>query len=199
MTCMDSLGPPRIEGDGWISLPGPDGTGSVHARIASRIDGRVIITDLYVHGDDITTATMRALPLGRIEAFANAVATGSDVPFETSDLVVESVPLLVSVGVHSDSDVSMSELRSRVEGGEARSADARKRKRRPPLTRPDGSDPDVFYQRVAAAYGELVLTTSKPAKLLAEEADVPVPTVHRWVREARRRGFLPKARKGRAG
>ena len=29
--------------------------------------------------------------------------------------------------------------------------------------------------------------------------DVPVTTAHRWVKEARRRGFLPPGRKGRRG
>jgi hypothetical protein len=35
--------------------------------------------------------------------------------------------------------------------------------------------------------------------VLAEESDVPVGTVHRWILEARRRGFLPSARQGRVG
>ncbi len=39
----------------------------------------------------------------------------------------------------------------------------------------------------------------KVAVVLAKEADVPVGTVHRWILEARRRGFLPPARQGRAG
>jgi transposase len=67
------------------------------------------------------------------------------------------------------------------------------------LTRPDGRDPDGFYQQVAEAYRDVVQTTPKVAKALAEEANVPVGTVHRWIMEARRRGFLPSARQGRAG
>lgn len=70
---------------------------------------------------------------------------------------------------------------------------------RAPLTRPDGTDPDGFSRRVAAAYREAYKRTRTPAKALAEEAGVPVTTVHRWVREARRSGHLPKARRGRAG
>jgi len=34
---------------------------------------------------------------------------------------------------------------------------------------------------------------------LAEANGVPVSTVHRWVKEARRRGFLPPGRPGRSG
>jgi hypothetical protein len=67
------------------------------------------------------------------------------------------------------------------------------------LPRPNGSNPDAFYQQVAEAYRDVVQTTPKVAKVLAEEANVPVGTVHRWIMEARRRGFLPAARQGRAG
>jgi hypothetical protein len=74
-----------------------------------------------------------------------------------------------------------------------------RRKPRKPLTRPDGSNPDAFYRQVAEAYRDVVQNNRKVAKVLAEEANVPVGTVHRWVLEARRRGFLPSARQGRAG
>jgi transposase-like protein len=67
------------------------------------------------------------------------------------------------------------------------------------LTRPDPADPEEFYRLVATAYGEYAAESNAPAKGIAEEAGVPVTTVHRWIREARRRGFLPPARKGRAG
>src|SRR5262249_17383009 len=56
---------------------------------------------------------------------------------------------------------------------------------RAPLSRPDGTDPEGFSRRVAEAYNEAIPTTSKPAVALAEEAGVPVVTVHRWIREAR--------------
>jgi hypothetical protein len=73
------------------------------------------------------------------------------------------------------------------------------RKPRKPLTRPDGRNPDAFYRQVAEAYRDVVQDTSQVAKVLAKEADVPVGTVYRWILEARRRGFLPSARQGRAG
>lgn len=70
---------------------------------------------------------------------------------------------------------------------------------RGPLTRPDGTDPDGFSRRVAAAYREAVATSSTPAKVLAEEAAVPVTTVHRWIRDARRAGHIPPTKKGARG
>lgn len=62
--------------------------------------------------------------------------------------------------------------------------------------RPDGTDPDGFYRRVADRYAELVITTNAPARDIAAESGVPVTTVHRWIREARRRGHLAPARQG---
>lgn len=59
--------------------------------------------------------------------------------------------------------------------------------------------PDSFYEEMAARYQGLTFLGEPPAKMIAEQAGVPVTTVHRWVREARRRGFLGPARKGAAG
>jgi hypothetical protein len=64
---------------------------------------------------------------------------------------------------------------------------------------PPRAKPDVFYKRVADVYRELVGWTNRPAVELAEANGVPVTTAHRWVKEARRRGFLPPGQKGRRG
>jgi hypothetical protein len=73
----------------------------------------------------------------------------------------------------------------------------------PPLTRPSarpsGTDPDYFYKLVGDHYRWHSAISHKPAAKMAEASDVPVTTVHRWIREARRRGFLPPARRGKAG
>ncbi|HET9889664.1 MAG TPA: hypothetical protein VFQ42_04110 [Mycobacterium sp.] len=69
----------------------------------------------------------------------------------------------------------------------------------PTLSRRGDVNVDDFYRSVATAYNEAVAATARPAKVLAEEAGVPVGTVHRWVNEARRRGFLPPTTQGRAG
>jgi hypothetical protein len=54
--------------------------------------------------------------------------------------------------------------------------------------------PDGFYGKVAAAYQRAVTEQQAPAQTIADVNDVPVTTVHRWTREARRRGFLQPAR-----
>ena len=183
----------RFESDGWVSLPGPGGAGGVHARLRHQ-DGRVVVTELYIHGGPITAQTLRSIPMGRIEAMANTPFA----PMESHgnvDGVVLSGPLVFLNSIGPERDVSMTELRDRVPVN--RSAD--RSQPRDPLQRPDGTDPDAFSRTVADAYNAAVRETSAPAKALADEAGVPRTTVHRWIREARQRGHLPPARKGRAG
>jgi len=60
--------------------------------------------------------------------------------------------------------------------------------------------PDTFYERVAVAYRAYLRMGVHPAQRIAEDSNAPVTTVHRWIREARRRGHLAPARsKGRPG
>ena len=70
----------------------------------------------------------------------------------------------------------------------------------PKLRRPTGKDVRSFYVQVADAYELALLRTHHPAAALADAAQVPVTTMHRWIREARRRGLLaPATRQGAAG
>jgi hypothetical protein len=63
----------------------------------------------------------------------------------------------------------------------------------------DGRLSDEFLRNVAGVYLATVEAKRAPAPAIAAMAGVPVRTVHRWVTEARRRGYLPPATKGRAG
>jgi len=69
-----------------------------------------------------------------------------------------------------------------------------KRRRRRPRMRldiPEGNrKPDKFYEQVAYRWGVLQAEGAKAAAELAEANDVPVTTVYRWVKEARRRGLM---------
>jgi hypothetical protein len=56
--------------------------------------------------------------------------------------------------------------------------------------------PDEFYEGVAALFLRYASETSGPAQRVAEQYGVPVTTVHRWVREARRRGLLRLGERG---
>lgn len=68
-----------------------------------------------------------------------------------------------------------------------------------PLSRPDRTGPDSHYRLVAEHYRYHSARSTKPGELMAQSCGVPTPTVHTWIREARRRGFLPPARRGKAG
>jgi len=145
-------------------------------------EGRFVVTDLYLHGDEITAATLRAIPIRQVEAQANTPAGA----------------YLSRLRIQREDDPTLEELRAGF-ALEREAKQQRRRKRREPLSRPDRTDPDAFYRQVAAAYSDVAGETRKVAKVLADEAGVPVTTVHRWVLEARRRGYLPPARRGRAG
>jgi hypothetical protein len=67
---------------------------------------------------------------------------------------------------------------------------------------PDGIRryPDSHYQRVADTYTLHVEHGQPPAKRMSEDWGVPVSSINRWTKEARRRGLLAPARsRGRAG
>jgi hypothetical protein len=59
--------------------------------------------------------------------------------------------------------------------------------------------PDSFYERVAGLYSEVLAEGGRPASAIAAANELPLSTVHTWVREARRRGMLPPGRAGKAG
>lgn len=64
---------------------------------------------------------------------------------------------------------------------------------------PPGPKPDDFYEKVAIAYERLSVRSNRPAVEIAEAVEVPLTTVHRWVKRARQLGYLPPGRKGRRG
>jgi hypothetical protein len=149
---------------------------------AEKEGGRGEIVTMAVSGRRLTTDRLRSIPVAHIETLAN---TNPD----------------FSPHINGEPENQMSQLYIAFsqQANPQLIAKAHRRKPRKPLRRPDGSNPDAFYRKVAEAYRDALLDTSKVAVVLAKEADVPVGTVHRWILEARRRGFLPPARQGRAG
>lgn len=67
----------------------------------------------------------------------------------------------------------------------------------PPLERGD-LGPDEFSRLVAEHYRVWAMFVAHPAAAMAERANVKAPTMHTWIREARLRGHLPPARRGKA-
>lgn len=186
--------PYTLGDDGWVSLPGPDGADGLHVRPRER-DGRLMITDIYLHAAEITPEILRGLSVRRLEAELNAAPRLE--PRQPYPMGVAVVADFVRSTTDDTPEPSLADLRGRAR--EQAQLVRPKEPDRPRLTRPDGATPDEFYPRVAAAYSQYALRTTAPAKEMAAEAGVPTTTAHRWIREARRRGFLPPARKGKAG
>ena len=179
--------------DGWVqwSLTRSGTTDGlmVYAQLFAEKEGdRGEITDLLVSGRNLTTDRLRSIPVAHIAALAN-----TNPEFSPHVNGTPRNPMTKKVG----------EIRS--EASKHILAKAWRKQLRKPLTRPDGNDPDAFYRQVAEAYRDVLPNNRKVAVVLAEEAsqasgaNVPVGTVHRWILEARRRGFLPATGQGRAG
>jgi hypothetical protein len=154
-------------------------------------DGRQIIDEMVIAGDGIGTADLRSIPVGRYEASANATGGVSAVIQEYLDEHPEMVP--------SSPVLTLEDIRNTFAARRAATPTVAGAGREP-VRRPSTSPyPDSFYAAVAKAYREFMASDRAPAARLAEEAEVPVRTVHTWVQEARRRGHLPKGQQGKVG
>ena len=150
--------------------------------LVPREGGPSEIVRLVVEGRNLTADKLRTIPLGHIETLAKTNP--------------EFSPHIEGQPQHQISE-SFDAFGRQVNGHIL--AKAYRHKPHEPLSRPDGSNPDAFYQEVAEAYRDVIQDHRNVAVVLAKEANVPVGTVHRWIVEARRRGFLPPARVGRVG
>jgi hypothetical protein len=162
----------------WVRVEGYEPR--FHVRFQDDGHGGVEIASLLIDAapDRITAATLRSVPIGRIEATINGLGSLLNAAREAAQ----------------DPDPLLESLKS----GQVEYEPVFQDEEVKPLRRPDRSDPEGFYGDVATRYRALVRTSAKPAVLIAEEAQVPVATARRWINEARRRGLLPAGRQGRA-
>lgn len=79
-----------------------------------------------------------------------------------------------------------------------RNNDARERIRELPKLDRGSRSPEEFAQLVAEHYRAWSAIVPHPVAAMAADAGVKAPTVHGWVREARLRGFLPPAKRGKS-
>ncbi len=167
---------------------------TVLVRVASSSGGRLVLTGLSIEGEP-TAELLRAIPVGRIEAAANAQLTVVDdavVPAKTS----RPAKLLSAAGpAHGGGGWETTDpahAAPRPAGhevavpGQQIAAGVRGR-------------PDRFYEDVARAYLDLAQASPRPVAELARANGVPPTTAHRWIKEARRRRFLPPGRPGKSG
>jgi hypothetical protein len=165
-----------VGGGGWM-LGSNEQADRVMVRFARNEAGRWEPVELRMDAERPLDSTMlRRAPLAAMESVANGVAR--------EDLESR---------LHWDDPKPWWRPPS-LEPGQLWLPDTRARSKIRP-----GSKPDEFYQRVAAIYSFKAAASSRPAVEMANANGVPVTTVHRWVKEARRRGFLPPGQKGRRG
>jgi hypothetical protein len=120
----------------------------------------------------------REIPLARIEAAVNADALVKLELFTHRD---------GSIGADVPSAFAMKDS---IKAGMS----PRHRLERPSSRKLD----DDFYVFVARAYADAVAWGLNPRKQLALDAETPADTVARWIRTARRRGYLSAAEPGKA-
>jgi hypothetical protein len=163
----------------------------VRVRFAVREDGRLEPAEVHLEGrPNLTGSTLRNVPLGSIEAWGNG---------RGREALIESI---ADTGAKVDKETDRW-LRT-VGGGERElMVQVSSPLRRGPLRLrvPDGPKrPDAFYAKVAKMYSALTASGShRPAAEIAEANGIPVTTVRRWIKEARRRKLLPRGSKGKAG
>ncbi len=196
---------------GWVRYESSDLEAPVFIRF-ERKGRRFVPVDLFMASDGGLSAPMlRMVPLGRIETWANTP--------EQADLLEASsrwpqVDLRTAIsyfgttfGARAKDDWVRRMLQP--QHGEPQPkpqplSSGRPKKAAPvdarlvvPTTRDKGDD---FYRQVAGVYQQLAQQTRAVAPAIADANGVAnVSTVHRWIKEARARGFLPPGQVGKVG
>lgn len=178
------------EGLGWILVTEGEREAAVHYR--DRGDGR-LVGDVVIVRDaaGVTSDFLRALPIGQLGGLANSIGDqtlrcGDSKPVDR--LLMQLLNTLMP-DLHRNRATTGSTIY------DSHGAPPGKLK----LPKGTGRKPDEFYRAVADAYAWWASMSRKPAAELARQNKVPVTTVHRWVKEARVRGFLTPGSKGKAG
>lgn len=185
-------------------VPGLGEAGGMHLEWEVR-DGRAVVVGLYLHGEELTAGTLRALPLQRvISSQARGVAADLSAPYpdqgHQAEPVVERTPsqLRAEVTRRRRLDRKWKQTARKAAQPDDGTRAYQLALVQVELERQQGLSA-AFFVNFAEAYGWAASHTSAPARTLAEDLGVPIATVHRWTREARLTGALPPARRGVAG
>lgn len=211
-----------IGNGGWVRYFRSDTTHEVFARFGEDpSDGRLTAREVFVYEPDgraVTPDVLRSVPLGRIEGWVNGPNSrallveksglpGPDLVTATSFYSSTPNPQAVEQGragnwahemlLSQDECLGIPKARKR---GLSRIFKYAVREPVPTLYQPEKRPyPDSFFYEVALAYSSVSRWSDRPAVEISEAHDVPVSTVHRWIKEARKRGFLPPGRAGKVG
>ncbi|WP_157472240.1 hypothetical protein [Frankia sp. EAN1pec] len=183
---------------GWVRINDPRLPGWLYVRFEPDDRGRLRPRDLFLEGADepITARHLRSVPLEDAEAWANGMrgqdSVAGRLPIVAPDLRGYAATFATTYGKPVSAPTKKAPPRPPIPDAPT--------VERAPLRRPEGRAlPDAFLEEVAGAYSALAQNGQKPAPVIAAEAEVPVTTVHRWIKEARRRGLLAPARRGATG
>jgi hypothetical protein len=193
----------RVTKGGWADvLFDDDPSFAAKVRFDAAPTGRLAIAELAIaRWPAVTADSLRLIPVGQLEALANA-------PGRIDELVaaIHDRNAMSKEARDALDEQERGEANTRATWGtspEAQAAHRQMEKLATPRLRlriPEGQPkPDDFYRRVALAYSYLAGTTSRPARELADKNDVPASTVHGWVKEARRRKLLAPGERAARG
>jgi hypothetical protein len=169
------------------------------------LDGRLVAWELYLDGSHMTPDLLRAVPLGQIDAWVNAqperVRVRLDVPGPDLRRLARHFATTFGTAKHWVADSMLAQIpgsgvpqarmpiTNRLEPVEPPDLDGQLDV---PSAKPYGDD---FYREVAEVYRRLAPWVRSPANVIADDNGVPVTTVHRWFKFARRKGFLEPGRR----
>lgn len=211
-----------IGNGGWVVVDTDEGS-TAYVRFADEA-GRLVPIEFYM--PRIRDArTLKAFPLGQLEAIVNAPDDAQPIRarmvYPAPQLSVAASYVATNLGTRA---VKGSNERERVKDhwahrmlwsqrpdGDEPPAPTLNRLRVQPIvmTVPDATlniparQPygDDFYREFAQLYSELATVVRNPATVIHEANPniQNISSIHRWVRETRRRGFLGPARHGVRG
>jgi hypothetical protein len=162
-----------FEGGGWVAYTPPNQRYATRIHVSYKpTPGRWVVDEVQFRNFRVTARDLRDFPLGKIEVWVNQLAQQG-----LADVISAKLSDTVQFGVEGQA-VWVDKL---------------------PPTPARGAKGDEFYRFVGEVYAKAALVSTRPAAELAEAWDKPITTVHRWTREARRRGHLPPAEPGRRG
>jgi hypothetical protein len=161
-----------FKGDRWVAYTPAGQRYAVDIHVSYKpTPDRWVVDEVHYALPRVTPRMLRDLPLGQIEAHINLLAQQG---------LVDLIEGKTADRVQPDPALGVTWV--------------------PKLQDPGGHPkPDEFYRRVAEIYAKAAVASTKPAADLAEAWEVPRTTVHRWVRVARSRGYLPAGESGRRG
>lgn len=167
--------------------------------------GRLAVAEMVLaRHPAVTPGALRALRLGQVELYANGPGREAILKaLADRETMTDDERGAVDAQQRADADTrarwgTTAEAGDAIEG-RAPALPLRSRVRSLRLDVPEGQPkPDRFYREVARIYSDVAVGSTRPALDIAEANSVPRTTVHGWLKEARRRGFLaPAERQGR--